>query len=91
MSKNSMYNDLVKCNIFNVTDIENTKVYEDDTVINSEYANDTKKYKVETDGMNNEEVIIALLAKQTLYMKMIKNVVVATFVLAVLGVIAIFT
>ena len=89
MSKNDMYNDLVKCKIFNAIDIEkdDEKVFENDIIVNSEYANVNKKYKIENNNMTNEEVIIALLAKQTLYIKTIKNVIIFIGVLAFLSII----
>ena len=87
MSKNSMYNDLVKCKIFNATDVESTKIYENDIVIESEYANVNKKYKIETDNMSNNDIIISLLAKQTLYIKTIKNISVLILILYILGII----
>lgn len=85
MSKNRMYNDLVKCKIIKATNIEDTKVFENDTVITSEYANDNKKYKLEMDNMTNEEIIIALLAKQTLHLNTIKGILVFGVVVSVLS------
>lgn len=89
MSKNNMYNDLVKCNIFKSIDIENTKTYENDIIVDSEYSNINKRYKIETDNMTNEEVIISLLAKQTLYIKTIKNITVFILILTLLGIVII--
>ena len=43
MSKNNMYNDLVKCKIFNAIDTDDTKIYENDIVVESEYDNINKK------------------------------------------------
>ncbi len=74
MSKINMYRDLVKCKVFNAIDVENTKVYENDIVIDDESINVNREYKVETDNMTDEEVIIALLAKQNLILKTIKNI-----------------
>lgn len=85
MSKNSMYNDLVKCKIIKATNVEETKVFEYDTVITSEYANDNKKYKVEMDNMTNEEIIIALLAKQTLHLNIIKGILVFVLAMSILS------
>lgn len=74
MSKINMYRDLVKCKVFNAVDVENTKVYENDIVIDDESINVNREFKVETDNMTDEEVIIALLAKQNLILKTIKNI-----------------
>lgn len=80
MSKNNMYNDLVETGIFEKIDIEKTKVFENDIVINSKYANDHKKYKIDTDSMTNEEIIIALLAKQNLQLKKIGNILIVVLI-----------
>lgn len=74
MSKINMYRDLVKCKVFNAVDVENTKVYENDIVIDDESINVNREFKVVTDNMTDEEVIIALLAKQNLILKTIKNI-----------------
>lgn len=74
MSKISMYRDLVKCKVLDIVDTENTKVYENDIVISDENVNVSKEYKVETDNMTDEEIIMALLAKQNLMLNTIKNI-----------------
>ncbi len=79
MSKINMYRDLVKCKVFNAVDVENTKVYENDIVIDDESINVNREFKVETDNMTDEEVIIALLAKQNFknnqeYIKLFRNI-----------------
>ena len=85
MSKNIMYNDLVKCGIIKAINIEETKVFENDTVIDSEYINDNKKYKIETDNMTNDEMIISLLAKQTLHLNVIKKLMIFGVIMLVLS------
>lgn len=74
MSKISMYRDLVKCKVLDIVDTENTKVYENDIVISDKNVNVSKEYKVETDNMTDEEIIMALLAKQNLMLNTIKNI-----------------
>lgn len=69
-----MYRDLVKCKVLDIVDTENTKVYENDIVISDENVNVSKEYKVETDNMTDEEIIMALLAKQNLMLNTIKNI-----------------
>lgn len=86
MSKTNMYQDLVKAGIFNKTDIENTKIFENDIIIDDESVNINKKYKIETDNMSNEEVIIALLAKQNIQLKTIKNIMVFIAIVVILGI-----
>ena len=92
MYKINMYRDLVRLVIFHKTDVENTKVFENDVVIDDEYINlngAARKYKVETDNMTNEEIIIALLAKQNLQLKTIKNILIFAFVFIVLNILGI--
>lgn len=86
MSKNDMYNDLVETGIFDKIDVEKTKVFENDIIIKSKYANDHKKYKVDTDNMTNEEIIISLLAKQNLQLKRISTIlIVVLIILPIIG------
>ena len=80
MSKNNMYNDLVEIGVFGKIDTEKTKVFENDIVIESKYANDNKKYKIDTDNMTNEEIIISLLAKQNLQLKRIGNILIVVLI-----------
>ena len=80
MSKNNMYNDLVENGIFKKIDVEDTKVFENDIVIESKYMNDNKKYKVDTDNMTNDEIIISLLAKQNLQLKKIGNILIVVLI-----------
>ena len=75
MLKNDFYNLLINNNIYSKKDINETKIFENDIVIEDVYFNSNKKFKIETDGMSNEEIIISLLAKQTLYIRTIKNVI----------------
>ncbi len=88
MSKTNMYNDLVKCEVFGRKNIEETKVFENDIIIEDENININRKYKIETDNMTNEEVIISLLAKQTLQLKSLCRILsVLLFLSIVLGII----
>lgn len=80
MSKNDMYNDLVEIGIFEKIDTEKTKVFENDIIIESKYVNDRKKYKVDTDNMTNEEIIISLLAKQNLQLKKIGSILIIVLI-----------
>lgn len=80
MSKNDMYNDLVEIGIFEKIDAEKTKVFENDIIIESKYVNDRKKYKVDTDNMTNEEIIISLLAKQNLQLKKIGSILIIVLI-----------
>lgn len=80
MTKSDYYNLLIDNGIYSKIDINETKVFEYDVVIDDVYENSNKKFKVETNAMTKEDIIIALLAKQTLYIKNIRNITV--FVLA---------
>lgn len=80
MTKSDYYNLLIDNGIYSKIDINETKVFEYDVVIDDVYENSNKKFKVETNDMTKEDIIIALLAKQTLYIKNIRNITV--FVLA---------
>lgn len=75
MRKEDLYELLIKNNIYSKIDVNNTKLFENDVVINDPNFNSNKQYKVETNDLKTEDVIIALLAKQTLYFKTIKNVI----------------
>lgn len=90
MSKNNMYNDLVENGIFEKIDIEDTRVYENDIVIESKYMNDSKKYKIVTDDLTNEEIIISLIAKQNLYLKKIINILLFSILITIIGIIISF-
>ncbi len=76
MTKNDYYNLLIDNGIYSKVDVNETKVFEYDIVIEDIY----KRYKVETNDMSKEDVIIALLAKQTLYIKNIRNIIVFVLV-----------
>ena len=80
MTKSDYYNLLIDNGIYSKIDINETKVFEYDVVIDDVYDNSNKRFKVETNDMTKEDIIIALLAKQTLYIKNIRNITV--FVLA---------
>ena len=79
MRKEELYNLLVENNVYSKIDVEHTKVFENDIVI--EDSNTNKKYKIETNDMSKDDIIIALLAKQTLYIKTIKNIIVGIITL----------
>lgn len=72
MKQEELYDLLIENNVYSQIDVEYTKVFENDIVI--EDANSNKRFKIETNGMSKEDVIIALLAKQTLFIKTIKNI-----------------
>ena len=76
MEKVELFNLLIENNIYSKIDAEKTKVYENDIVI--EDCNLNKRFKIETNDLSNDDIIIALLAKQTLYIKTIKNVIVGS-------------
>lgn len=76
MTKNDYYNLLIDNGIYSKVDVNETKVFEYDIVIEDIY----KRYKVETNDMSKEDIIIALLAKQTLYIKNIRNIIVFVLV-----------
>lgn len=80
MRKEELYNLLIQNNIYSKVDAEKTKIFENDIVIEDDFL--SKKFKIEKNGMTNADVIIALLAKQTLYVKTIKNIIVGSVVLA---------
>lgn len=81
MKKEDLYVLLLKDKIFSKIDINETEVFESDVVIKDENVN--KKFKIVTDDMTKEDIIIALLAKQTLYINKIKNIMVGFTVLAI--------
>lgn len=87
MSKKELYELLIKNNIYSKIDVNNTKLFENDIVINDSNFNSNKQYKVETNNLQTEDVIIALLAKQTLYFKTIKNVICFFCFISILGII----
>lgn len=73
MTQEELYDLLINNDIYSQIDVENTKVFENDIVIEDVSLN--KKFKIETNGMSKADVIIALLAKQTLYIKTIRNII----------------
>lgn len=83
MKQEEFYTLLIKNDIYSQIDANLTKVYKNDVVIN--HAGINKKFKIETDGMTKEDIIIALLAKQTLYIKTIKNIIVGVITIAIIG------
>lgn len=83
MKQEELYTLLIKNDIYSQIDADLTKVYENDIVINN--ADINKKFKIETDGMTKEDVIIALLAKQTLYIKTIKNIIIGVITITIIG------
>lgn len=82
MKKEDLYVLLLKNKIYSKIDINETKVFEDDVVIKDENVN--KNFKIVTDDMTKEDIIIALLAKQTLYINKIKNIMVGFTVLVII-------
>ena len=74
MRKEELYYLLVENNVYSKIDVDKTKVFENDIIIEDPSVN--KKFKIETNDMSKDDIIIALLAKQTLYIKTIKNVIV---------------
>lgn len=82
MKNEELYKLLIENGIYSKTDVEKTKVYENDIVIEDYDSN--KKVKVETNDMTKDDIIIALLAKQTLYVKTIRNVIVGIVGLSVI-------
>ena len=84
MTKNDYYNLLIDNGIYSNIDINETKVFEYDVVIDDVYNNTNKRFKVETNDMTKEDIIIALLAKQTLYMKNIRNIIVFVLVTSII-------
>lgn len=87
MKKDELYNLLLDNNIYFKVDEDETKVFENDVVIKDEYSG--KNYKIETNDMSKEDIIIALLAKQTLYIKTIKNIIKFTFIVSIISIIII--
>lgn len=87
MKKEELYNLLLDNNIYFKVDEDETKVFENDVVIKDEYSG--KNYKIETNDMSKEDIIIALLAKQTLYIKTIKNIIKFTFIVSIISIIII--
>ncbi len=87
MKKEELYNLLLDNNIYFKVDEDETKVFENDVVIKDEYSG--KNYKIETNDMAKEDIIIALLAKQTLYIKTIKNIIKFTFIVSIISIIII--
>lgn len=83
MKKEELYNLLLENNIFFKVDEDKTKIFENDVIVKDEYSG--KNFKVETNNMSNEDIIIALLAKQTLYIKTIKNVIMFTFTVSIIS------
>ncbi len=87
MKKEELYNLLLDNKIYFKVDEDETKVFENDVVIKDEYSG--KNYKIETNDMSKEDIIIALLAKQTLYIKTIKNIIKFTFIVSIISIIII--
>ena len=83
MRQEELYDLLINNNVYSQIDVEYTKVFENDIVIEDVRSN--KKYKIETDSMSKEDVIIALLGKQTLYIKTIKNIIMGFTILFIIG------
>ena len=87
MKKEELYNLLLDNKIYFKVDEDETKVFENDVVIKDEYSG--KNYKIETNDMSKEDIIIELLAKQTLYIKTIKNIIKFTFIVSIISIIII--
>lgn len=87
MKKEELYNLLLENNIYFKVDEDETKIFENDVVIKDAYSG--KNFKIETNDMSKEDIIIALLAKQTLYIKTIKNIIMFTFIVSIISVIII--
>lgn len=82
MTQEELYDLLIKNNVYTQIDVEYTKVFENDIVIEDVSSN--RKFKIETNDMPKENVIIALLAKQTLYIKTIKNIILGFAILFII-------
>lgn len=82
MKKEELYNLLTENNIYSKIDVDKTKVYENDIVIDD--CNLNKRFKIETNDLSNVDIIIALLAKQTLYIKTLKNVIVGSITIFII-------
>lgn len=82
MKKEELYNLLTENNIYSKIDVDKTKVYENDIVIDD--CNLNKRFKIETNDLSNVDIIIALLAKQTLYIKILKNVIVGSITIFII-------
>ena len=87
MKKEELYNLLLDNKIYFKVDEDETKFFENVVVIKDEYSG--KNYKIETNDMSKEDIIIALLAKQTLYIKTIKNIIKFTFIVSIISIIII--
>ncbi|MBD5555227.1 MAG: hypothetical protein HDQ95_07810 [Roseburia sp.] len=88
MKKEELYTLLTENNIYSKIDAETTKVFENDILI--EDCNLNKRFKIETNDLSNDDIIIALLAKQTLYIKTIKNVIVGSITIFIICCILMF-
>lgn len=82
MTNEELYKLLIDSGIYTKTDVEETKIFEYDIVIEDHDTN--KKFKVETNNMSRDDIMIALLAKQTLYVKTIRNIIVGTVTFSII-------
>ena len=82
MTNEELYKLLIDSGIYTKTDVEETKIFEYDIVIGDHDTN--KKFKVETNNMSRDDIMIALLAKQTLYVKTIRNIIVGTVTFSII-------